>query len=293
MPSRAAASAARATAARAQEKSASWFLSSFVTGATHRSAARPESRGRAGSPANRPADPVRRATAPRCRPVAAKTSGCNDVPIAYATSCSCRSRPLCWPRRRPGRADRRRRPQSEQQRLLRYTQPRRRSSARSPRTPAATPPEPAASSPVSPTSPTPAAAPSTAAARRPAPSRAWPPTTSPTATRSASSRAEAAGTIGQLRFGLDINKAVAKPPFVTNGTGLVKNLNADRVDGKSAEEFAEKGSLELCREGQPAVRGGRRDGTIGANRGVPANTQAQTATDDGDPRSSPCRSPAT
>jgi hypothetical protein len=83
--------------------------------------------------------------------------------------------------------------------------------------------------------------------------------------------AEAAASIGQLRFGLDINKAVAKPPFVTNGTGLVKNLNADAVDGKSAEDFVEKGSLLFARVAD--------DGAIAANRGVPSGNTATVATD--------------
>jgi hypothetical protein len=80
---------------------------------------------------------------------------------------------------------------------------------------------------------------------------------------------EAATTIGELRFGLDLNKTVDKPPFETNGTGLVKNLNADRVDGKSAEDFVEKGSLLFATVNA--------DGTIAANRGVPANGRATVA----------------
>jgi hypothetical protein len=83
--------------------------------------------------------------------------------------------------------------------------------------------------------------------------------------------ADAAASIGQLRFGLDINRVVAKPPFVTNGSGLVKNLNADTVDGKSAEDFVEKGSLLFARVGA--------DGAIAASRGVPTGNKAQTATD--------------
>ena len=82
---------------------------------------------------------------------------------------------------------------------------------------------------------------------------------------------EAAATIGQLRFGLDINKTVDKPPFVTNGTGVVKNLNADRVDGKSAEDFAQLSGLLFAAVGA--------DGKIAANRGVPANTSAAVAAD--------------
>ena len=75
-----------------------------------------------------------------------------------------------------------------------------------------------------------------------------------------------ASTVGQIRFGLDLNKVVDKPPFATNGTGLVKNLNADAVDGKSADDFVSKGSLLFAVVGP--------DGTIGANRGVPANGKA-------------------
>jgi hypothetical protein len=83
----------------------------------------------------------------------------------------------------------------------------------------------------------------------------------------------AAATIGQLRFGLDVNKAVDKPPFVTNGTGLVKNLNADRIDGKSAEDFVEKGSMLFASVGV--------DGAIAANRGVSANARATSADESG------------
>jgi hypothetical protein len=75
-------------------------------------------------------------------------------------------------------------------------------------------------------------------------------------------------TVGQLRFGLDINKTFDKAPFATNGTGLVKNLNADRVDGKSAEDFVEKGSL-LFAEIAAA-------GTVGNSRGLVAGTATVT-----------------
>jgi hypothetical protein len=50
-------------------------------------------------------------------------------------------------------------------------------------------------------------------------------------------------TVGQIRFGLNIAQPVDKPPFTTNGTGLVKNLNADRVDGKSDDDFLPAGSM--------------------------------------------------
>jgi hypothetical protein len=84
-----------------------------------------------------------------------------------------------------------------------------------------------------------------------------------------------AGTIGQLRFGLDINKPVAKPPFVTNGTGLVKNLNADQLDGKSVEDFAAKASLDdYVAKGTLLFAAVAADGKIAANRGVPANGAA-------------------
>jgi len=76
----------------------------------------------------------------------------------------------------------------------------------------------------------------------------------------------AAGAIGRLLFGLDIAKTVDKPPFLTNGTGLVKNLNAEMLDGAKRDDFVAKGSLLFA---QVAA-----DGTIPANRGVPANSRA-------------------
>ena len=95
---------------------------------------------------------------------------------------------------------------------------------------------------------------------------------------------EAAGTIGQLRFGLDIKKPVAKPPFVTNGTGLVTNLNADRVDGKSAEDFAEKSSLDnYVTKGSLLFAAVAADGTIARQPRRAGQQPAQTATDGGDP----------
>ncbi len=92
-----------------------------------------------------------------------------------------------------------------------------------------------------------------------------------------------AGTIGQFRFGLDLNKTFDKAPFVTNGTGLVKNLNADRLDGKSAEEFAEKSSLgDYVAKGSLLFAAVADDGRIGANRGVAANTTATVDTSGAD-----------
>jgi hypothetical protein len=82
---------------------------------------------------------------------------------------------------------------------------------------------------------------------------------------------EAAADVGQFRFGLDLNKTVAKPPFVTNGTGLVKNLNADRLDGASKDDFVAKGTLLFA---QVAA-----DGTVGASRGVQPNASARFTAD--------------
>ena len=84
-----------------------------------------------------------------------------------------------------------------------------------------------------------------------------------------------ANTVGQIRFGLDLNTTVDKPPFATNGTGLVKNLNADAVDGKSADDFVSKGSLLF------AVVAA--DGTISASRGIPTNGAATVDASSGHP----------
>jgi hypothetical protein len=93
----------------------------------------------------------------------------------------------------------------------------------------------------------------------------------------------AAGTIGQLRFGLDLNKTFDKPPFVTNGTGLVKNLNADRLDGKSADDFAEKSSLgDYVAKGSLLFAAVGADGAIAANRGIKANSGATVDTSGAD-----------
>jgi hypothetical protein len=76
-------------------------------------------------------------------------------------------------------------------------------------------------------------------------------------------------TVGQIRFGASAATPVDKPPFVTNGTGLVKNLNADAVDGKSAGDLVDKSEVLF------AVVGA--DGAIGANRGVPSGRSASVA----------------
>ncbi len=85
--------------------------------------------------------------------------------------------------------------------------------------------------------------------------------------------------VGMFRFGLDLKQAVDKPPFMTNGTGVVTNLNADKLDGKSAADFAAKSSLDdLVPKGSLLFAAVSADGTIGANRGVPANSKATVTT---------------
>ena len=53
------------------------------------------------------------------------------------------------------------------------------------------------------------------------------------------------------------------PPFTTNATGKVTNLDADKVDGKSSEDFASAGDL-----GFASVKA---DGTFVAGRGATAS----------------------
>lgn len=48
----------------------------------------------------------------------------------------------------------------------------------------------------------------------------------------------AARRAGEIRFGSSLKDTVDRPPFETNGTGLVENLNADAVDGRSAHDIA-------------------------------------------------------
>jgi hypothetical protein len=59
------------------------------------------------------------------------------------------------------------------------------------------------------------------------------------------------------------------PPFSTNATGKVTNLDADKVDGKSSEDFAAAGDL-----GFAAVKA---DGTFVAGRGATASTKSNVA----------------
>ena len=59
-------------------------------------------------------------------------------------------------------------------------------------------------------------------------------------------------------------------PFVTNATGKVANLNADKLDDKSSEDFAAKSEVLFA-----AVADG---GTLGGNRGATASSKAGDAT---------------
>lgn len=59
-------------------------------------------------------------------------------------------------------------------------------------------------------------------------------------------------------------------PFTTNATGKVANLNADRLDDRSAEDFAATADLLFA-----AVAVG---GTLGANRGATAADRSGNAT---------------
>ena len=59
------------------------------------------------------------------------------------------------------------------------------------------------------------------------------------------------------------------PPFTTNAQGKVANLDADKVDGKSAEEFASAGDIAFA-----AVKA---DGTFVAGRGGTASTKSNVA----------------
>ena len=65
-------------------------------------------------------------------------------------------------------------------------------------------------------------------------------------------------------------KDTSGPPFTTNATGKVANLDADKVDGKSAEEFAGAGDI-----GFASVKA---DGSFVAGRGATASALTDAAT---------------
>jgi hypothetical protein len=77
-----------------------------------------------------------------------------------------------------------------------------------------------------------------------------------------------ASAVGALLFGSDVSKTTNQPPFVTNGTGVVKNLNADMVGGKHASDLVGTGQLLF------AVVDAT--GKLGANRGATAAAFATT-----------------
>jgi hypothetical protein len=59
------------------------------------------------------------------------------------------------------------------------------------------------------------------------------------------------------------------PPFTTNATGKVANLDADKVDGKSSEDFASAGDI-----GFASVKA---DGSFAGGRGATASALANAA----------------
>jgi hypothetical protein len=65
-------------------------------------------------------------------------------------------------------------------------------------------------------------------------------------------------------------KDTAGVPFVTNATGKVANLNADKLDDKDASDFAATSDVLFA-----AVADG---GTLGANRGATASTRNDATT---------------
>ena len=70
-------------------------------------------------------------------------------------------------------------------------------------------------------------------------------------------------TVGKEAGQITVGDTTA-PPFSTNATGKVANLDADKLDGKDSADFAETSSLLFA-----AVAA---DGTLGANRGATTST---------------------
>src|SRR5688572_17616782 len=69
-------------------------------------------------------------------------------------------------------------------------------------------------------------------------------------------------TVGKEAGQIQVGDTTA-PPFSTNATGKVTNLDADKLDGKDSAEFVETSALLFV-----AVAA---DGTLGANRGATAS----------------------
>ncbi|MGI8559802.1 MAG: hypothetical protein ACR2ND_16120 [Solirubrobacteraceae bacterium] len=77
--------------------------------------------------------------------------------------------------------------------------------------------------------------------------------------------------IGAFLFGSNLNATYAQAPFTTNGTGLVKNLNADAVGGEHASQLVNTGQLLFAVVDST--------GKLGATRGATASgAQAGAAT---------------
>jgi hypothetical protein len=76
-------------------------------------------------------------------------------------------------------------------------------------------------------------------------------------------------TVGKEAGRFEVGDA-SSAPFSTNATGKVTNLDADKVDGKSSEDFASAGDL-----GFAAVKA---DGTFLAGRGATASALTDPAT---------------
>ena len=62
---------------------------------------------------------------------------------------------------------------------------------------------------------------------------------------------------------------ISAPPFSTNATGKVVNLDSDKLDGKDSTEFASAGDL--------AFASVKADGTFVAGRGATASTKSNVA----------------
>ena len=75
-------------------------------------------------------------------------------------------------------------------------------------------------------------------------------------------------TVGKEAGFIQVGDTTA-PPFTTNATGKVANLDADKVDGKSAEEFASAGDIVFA-----SVKA---DGTFVAGRGATASAKSNVA----------------
>ena len=118
-----------------------------------------------------------------------------------------------------------------------------------------------ATAPDSPTS-VQAAAPSTAAA-------ATPTTTSRASARTTSSTGRAFEfETGGKEAGEILVKDATGVPFVTNATGKVANLNADKLDDLDSADVATKAEMLFAADG----------GTLGGNRGATGSTRAGDAT---------------